>query len=195
MRAASDNAPDDAPQGWVSTEQVAALAGVTKRQVDYWIRTTDLDATNPAAGSGSARRFSYADAVTVALLAELVSCVAVSQASRFELADLVAAATSAEWGSELVLSVGATTITVDVDAVVDRVRDGWPPPPVIIAIGQVWVTPDRALQRITEQLTSELWRWEPAATGQARQAAVTSARYLLDRCSLAAEASDQLEIR
>lgn len=53
----------------------AELAGITYRRLDYWARTGVIDASIPARGSGSRRRYSEDDVRalrTVATLAELL---------------------------------------------------------------------------------------------------------------------------
>lgn len=44
-----------------STPQACALADVTFRQIDYWVRTSRLSPHQPAKGSGSQRRYTQRD--------------------------------------------------------------------------------------------------------------------------------------
>lgn len=55
-----------------TTHQVAEAAGVSYRQVDYWIRTGVVRPTRAARGSGTRRSFSYQDVALVASVAELM---------------------------------------------------------------------------------------------------------------------------
>lgn len=58
----------------LSSREVADLAGVTYRQLDYWCRTDLLTpSVSEARGSGSCRRFSLADAYATAALGRLAS--------------------------------------------------------------------------------------------------------------------------
>lgn len=51
-----------------SAFDVCAIVGITYRQCDYWVRIGIIDATKPADGSGSQRRFSRADISDIALI-------------------------------------------------------------------------------------------------------------------------------
>lgn len=62
-------------QRTVSTPTAMALTGATVRQLDYWAKTGLLVPTVEAKGSGSQRRYSYADCSKGARLAAL-SCLA-----------------------------------------------------------------------------------------------------------------------
>lgn len=57
-----------------STPEVCALAGVTYRQVDYWVRTGIVGpSVKDASGSGSHRRWSFQDVVKVTIIARLLT--------------------------------------------------------------------------------------------------------------------------
>lgn len=56
----------------LSSQQVAALAHVSYRQVDYWIRSRLLpEPMVPADGKGTERRFSFLDLLRVRVVARL----------------------------------------------------------------------------------------------------------------------------
>jgi DNA-binding transcriptional MerR regulator len=66
--------PDqDVPHPPYSAREVADLAGITYRQVDYWARTDLLrPSVTDATGSGSRRRYSHMDLVILRLLKRLL---------------------------------------------------------------------------------------------------------------------------
>lgn len=55
----------------ITSQQVAATAGATYRQLDHWVRTGLLHPQIPANGSGTQRRWSLDDAVRAAAIAKL----------------------------------------------------------------------------------------------------------------------------
>lgn len=58
--------------GLVSASQAAALAGISYRQLDYWLRVGLLDSAVPGNGSGSRRRFDSRDVADARLAALLM---------------------------------------------------------------------------------------------------------------------------
>lgn len=50
-----------------------AAAHVTYRQVDYWLRRLSAPNASPTPGSGYQRHFTFEEATTIAVMAELVA--------------------------------------------------------------------------------------------------------------------------
>jgi DNA-binding transcriptional MerR regulator len=94
-----------------STDQVCALAGITYRTLDYWIRRGIVTPSVAADGSGSARRFTRAEVDEVCLAATL-------RALGLELdrvGDLLAAARDVEPWSRDGAAIIATADRIEVE--------------------------------------------------------------------------------
>lgn len=75
-------ANDHEPEGF-SGPQVCTVVGVTYRQLDYWARTGLLTPTlAEASGSGSKRRYSYHDVVSLKVIKQLLDAGLSLQAAR-----------------------------------------------------------------------------------------------------------------
>lgn len=57
-------------QDTYTSNEVALMAGVTYRQLDYWLRTGWLNIGGEAHGSGSRRRFSRVEALALVRMVE-----------------------------------------------------------------------------------------------------------------------------
>lgn len=54
-----------------TSQEACRLAGITYRQLDYWVRQLAIKPAQPARGSGSARRWSPLDIVQLRVMSEL----------------------------------------------------------------------------------------------------------------------------
>lgn len=54
-----------------SSQEACRLAGISYRQLDYWVRRMAIKPTQPAHGSGSARRWSALEVVQLRVMSEL----------------------------------------------------------------------------------------------------------------------------
>lgn len=58
--------------GYRSAYEACAAAGITYRQLDYWVNVGIIDPSVPAYGSGTARRFSPDDVEALCIAGDLV---------------------------------------------------------------------------------------------------------------------------
>ncbi|MGD0113291.1 MAG: MerR family transcriptional regulator [Armatimonadota bacterium] len=54
-----------------SSQEACRLAGISRRQLDYWVRQLAIKPAQPTHGSGSARRWSPLEIVQLRVMGEL----------------------------------------------------------------------------------------------------------------------------
>lgn len=118
----------------LSSREVADLAGVTYRQLDYWCRTDLLTpSVAEARGSGSWRKFSYRDALTVAAVGHLAQLGLADFGKVQPLAEGLAALPLEAWRGLLFVTADGTVhrsfptaapaaVVLDLEAIVRRVE-------------------------------------------------------------------------
>ena len=104
---------------------VCRLTGVTYRQLDYWARTGLVTPSITAAhGSGSKRRYSYADVLEVKVIKSLLNA-GVALARARQAVECLRGALGADLASSsLVMSDAGSVLTHDDGDLVDLLRGG-----------------------------------------------------------------------
>ncbi len=104
---------------------VCRITGVTYRQLDYWARTDLVTPSLMAAtGSGSKRRYSYADLVEVKVIKSLLDA-GVSLARTRQAVNCLRDSLGVDLGSASLILSGATTVMAHSNGeIVDLLRGG-----------------------------------------------------------------------
>jgi DNA-binding transcriptional MerR regulator len=107
-----------------SGTQAAAVVGITYRQLDYWART-DLvrPSLSDAAGSGSRRRYSYADLLELRLIKTLLDAGIKLESVRDVFRSLREHVTTDIASAHLVIS-GSSVVLCDGDELIDVLQRG-----------------------------------------------------------------------
>jgi len=66
------NSNDQLPDTYITSHDLARLAGITYRQLDYWTRTGLIHSPNTGANSGTLRIYPRTEIATACLLAQLL---------------------------------------------------------------------------------------------------------------------------
>jgi DNA-binding transcriptional MerR regulator len=119
-----DDAEARAIEGY-SGPQVCAVVGVTYRQLDYWARTELLTPSiTSASGSGSKRRYSYHDVVSLKVIKQLLDAGLSLQAARRAVECLRADLGADLASTQLVLTSTSSVLAHSNGEVVDLLAGG-----------------------------------------------------------------------
>jgi DNA-binding transcriptional MerR regulator len=104
--------------------QVCSIVGITYRQLDYWARTDLLrPSISDAKGSGSQRRYSYHDLVTLKVIKRLLDAGISLQSARRAVECLRAAGDDLAT-ADLVIDEGRSVLAHSGEEIVDLLRGG-----------------------------------------------------------------------
>ncbi|MGH9077058.1 MAG: MerR family transcriptional regulator [Acidimicrobiales bacterium] len=115
---------DQSPQAGYRGPQVCAIVGITYRQLDYWARTDLLrPSVSEARGSGTQRRYSYADLLRLKVIKRLLDAnISLRQARRA--IEFLRAAGDDLGSANLVIEQGRTLLVHSDAEIVDLLRGG-----------------------------------------------------------------------
>jgi len=121
----NDEKPDPVDHEGYRGPQVCSIVGITYRQLDYWART---DLIRPslcdAAGSGSKRRYSYADLLELKVIKSLLDAGVALQSARKALEYLRENLGEDIASANLVLNGSRSVLARTGEEIVDLLRSG-----------------------------------------------------------------------
>lgn len=124
MDLVSDLPPSDVPASGFGGKQVLSIVGITYRQLDHWARTDLLrPSLCDAKGSGSRRRYSYADVVQLKVIKKLLDGGQSLQAVR-KVIDRLQVEGEDVGSANLVIAGGSVALARSGEELVDLLRGG-----------------------------------------------------------------------